>query len=54
MLTQNSQNLLNSKFNPFLYNNFYQKIIDYNKNVATKITNDEVVPVSVPNGIIVI
>jgi len=48
-LNNNSQN---NKYNSLFYNGFYQKIIDYNKNIAMKLSNEDININQNTNGII--
>jgi hypothetical protein len=49
LLNNNSQN---NKYNSLFYNGFYQKIIDYNKNIAMKLSNEDININQNTNGII--
>lgn len=46
LMNNNSQNL---KYNSLFYNGFYQKIIDYNKNIAMKLSNEDIPINQIPN-----
>ena len=51
ILNNNSQN---NKYNSLFYNGFYQKIIDYNKNIAMKLSNEDLNMNQNTSGIIVL
>ena len=46
LMIPNSPTIYNHNYNNIFYENFYQKIIDYNKAVAEKITNEEIPTIS--------